>query len=83
MSSRSCFLFVFGVFCRGQEHRYDSIPWRKKTTLKLVPFDNEYVYQLADAAPSDPKASRARNVCFARFVVFERAHVCVCVCVWV
>ncbi|CAE7257200.1 unnamed protein product, partial [Symbiodinium necroappetens] len=25
-------------------HPYDSIPWRKKTTLKLVPFDNWAAY---------------------------------------
>ncbi|CAJ1405152.1 unnamed protein product, partial [Effrenium voratum] len=43
-------------------HPYDSIPWRKKTTLKLVPFDNEYVYQLADAAPSDPKVNLEQSL---------------------
>ena len=25
-------------------HPYDSIPWRRKTTLKLVPFDNWAAY---------------------------------------
>eukprot|EP00438_Fugacium_kawagutii_P030296 Skav235059 [mRNA] locus=scaffold3697:302085:308188:- [translate_table: standard] len=31
-------------------HPYDSIPWRKKTTLKLVPYDNLANYPWGAAA---------------------------------
>lgn len=44
--------------------RYDSIPWRKKTTLKLVPFDNLANYPWG-AEANVPKARRTE--CFSNF----------------
>lgn len=38
--------------------RYDSIPWRKKTTLKLVPYDNLANYPWG-AGANTPKVGNA------------------------
>ena len=38
--------------------RYDSIPWRKKTTLKLVPYDNLANYPWGAATPKARRGER-------------------------